>query len=175
MIATSDIGPTRLEALDTSVSHIRQRNREQQLAFELLVRPAIQLVRLVGKAGTRETLLVTTAGLPQVSDTNLYDRLLIVDEAQYLAPTRKTILTRAGQGTTIVMMGDLEQIDNTYVWVDVRHREVSGEAAGGAYFAEDRGAIGVSRKFNFRPSIQVFSKKIPNKSPTCRGLGGFFS
>ena len=41
---------------------------------------------------------------------------LIVDEAQNLTPHEvKTILTRAGEGTKIVLTGDPEQIDNPYV------------------------------------------------------------
>ena len=43
-------------------------------------------------------------------------QFLIVDEAQNLTPHEvKTILTRAGEGTKIVLTGDLEQIDNPYV------------------------------------------------------------
>ena len=41
---------------------------------------------------------------------------LIVDEAQNLTPLEvKTIITRVGEGTKIVLTGDLEQIDNPYV------------------------------------------------------------
>lgn len=43
-------------------------------------------------------------------------QFLIVDEAQNLTPHEvKTILTRAGEGTKIVLTGDLAQIDNPYV------------------------------------------------------------
>jgi PhoH-like ATPase len=41
---------------------------------------------------------------------------LIVDEAQNLTPHEvKTILTRAGEGTKIILTGDVDQIDNPYV------------------------------------------------------------
>jgi PhoH-like ATPase len=41
---------------------------------------------------------------------------MIVDEAQNLTPHEvKTILTRAGEGTKIVLTGDPYQIDNPYV------------------------------------------------------------
>jgi PhoH-like ATPase len=41
---------------------------------------------------------------------------LIVDEAQNLTPHEiKTILTRAGENTKIVLTGDCYQIDNPYV------------------------------------------------------------
>lgn len=41
---------------------------------------------------------------------------LIVDEAQNLTPHEvKTIITRAGEGTKVVLTGDPEQIDNPYI------------------------------------------------------------
>ena len=179
------------------VSRIQPRNREQQFALDLLLRDSIQLVTLVGKAGTGKTLLAIAAGLQKVADEHLYSRLLIsrpvipmgkdigylpgdisekltpwmqplydnfdlifgtsdatnkpghwrrgheeliehgllqiepltyirgrtlpkqffvVDEAQNLTPHEvKTILTRAGEGTKIILTGDPEQIDNPYV------------------------------------------------------------
>lgn len=179
------------------VSRIQPRNREQQFALDLLLRDSIQLVTLVGKAGTGKTLLAIAAGLQKVADEHIYSRLLIsrpvipmgkdlgylpgdvnekltpwmqplydnfdlifgtgdstdkpshwrrgheeliehgllqiepltyirgrtfpqqffvVDEAQNLTPHEvKTILTRAGEGTKIILTGDPEQIDNPYV------------------------------------------------------------
>lgn len=181
----------------SSISPVLPRNREQRLAFDLLLRDTVQLVTLVGKAGTGKTLLAITAGLQKVADEKLYSRLLIarpivpmgrdlgylpgdvdekltpwmqalydnfdlilgtqehsghgkhwrrghqelieqgflqiepltyirgrsipkqffiVDEAQNLTPHEvKTILTRAGEGTKIVLTGDPDQIDNPYV------------------------------------------------------------
>jgi len=173
---------------------LQARNREQQFAFDLLLDPAIQLVTLVGKAGTGKTLLAIAAGLQKSADDREYSRLLvsrpifpmgrdlgflpgdveeklapwmqpifdnvelllgaveergtrkrgyrelvdmgileiepltyirgrsipnqymIVDEAQNLTPHEiKTIITRAGEGTKIVLTGDPYQIDNPYV------------------------------------------------------------
>ena len=174
---------------------IKPRNREQQFALELLLDPAVQIVTLLGKAGTGKTLLAIAAGLQQVVDDEAYDKILvsrpvmpmgrdlgflpgdiseklrpymqpiydnldfivaanmeqrrrssmtpaqleeggymsvepltyirgrsipnqyiIVDEAQNLTPHEvKTILTRAGDGTKIVLTGDPFQIDNPYV------------------------------------------------------------
>lgn len=181
----------------SGVSRIQPRNREQRFAFELLLRDAVNLVTLVGKAGTGKTLLAIAAGVQKVADERLYSRLLIarpivpmgrdvgylpgdimekmnpwmqplydnfdlifgtqdtrgkpeywrrgheemmdqgllqiepltyirgrtipkqfliVDEAQNLTPHEvKTILTRAGEGTKIVLTGDPDQIDNPYV------------------------------------------------------------
>lgn len=173
---------------------ITARNREQQFALDLLLNEDIQLVTLVGKAGTGKTLLAIAAGLQKVADDRRFNRLLvsrpifplgrdlgflpgdveeklapwmqpifdnvelllgsveedgrrkrgyrelvdmgileiepltyirgrsipnqymIVDEAQNLTPHEiKTIVTRAGEGTKIVLTGDPYQIDNPYV------------------------------------------------------------
>jgi PhoH-like ATPase len=53
------------------------RNREQTFALDLLLDPAVQLLTLVGKAGTGKTLLALAAGLHQVADEHLYERLLV--------------------------------------------------------------------------------------------------
>lgn len=173
---------------------IHPRNREQQFALDLLLDDDIQLVTLVGKAGTGKTLLAIAAGLFKSADEGTFSRLLvsrpvfplgrdlgflpgdveeklapwmqpifdnvelllsgveergkrkrgyrelvdmgileiealtyirgrsipkqymIVDEAQNLTPHEiKTIVTRAGEGTKIVLTGDPYQIDNPYV------------------------------------------------------------
>jgi PhoH-like ATPase len=47
---------------------------------------------------------------------SISNAFMIIDEAQNLnAHELKTILTRVGEGTKIVLTGDIEQIDNTYV------------------------------------------------------------
>lgn len=56
---------------------VSPRNREQTFALELLLDPAVQLLTLVGKAGTGKTLLALAAGLHQVADEHLYERLLV--------------------------------------------------------------------------------------------------
>ena len=173
---------------------IHSRNREQQFAIDMLLNEDIQLVTLVGKAGTGKTLLAIAAGLFKSADEGHYSRLLvsrpvfplgrdlgylpgtveeklspwmqpifdnvelllgaveergkrkrgykelvelgileiepltyirgrsipkqymIVDEAQNLTPHEiKTIITRAGEGTKIVLTGDPYQIDNPYI------------------------------------------------------------
>lgn len=173
---------------------IQPRNREQQFAFDLLLSEDVQLVSLVGMAGTGKTLLAIAAGLFKSADEGHYSRLLvsrpifplgrdlgflpgdveeklspwmqpifdnvelllgsveeqgkrkrghkelvdlglleiepltyirgrsipkqymIVDEAQNLTPHEiKTIITRAGEGTKIVLTGDPYQIDNPYI------------------------------------------------------------
>ena len=56
---------------------VSARNREQTFALDLLLDPAVQLLTLVGKAGTGKTLLALAAGLHQVADEHLYERLLV--------------------------------------------------------------------------------------------------
>ena len=56
---------------------IKPRNREQQFALELLLDPAVQIVTLLGKAGTGKTLLAIAAGLQQVVDDEAYDKILV--------------------------------------------------------------------------------------------------
>ena len=184
-----------LKRLEAPPWGVKPRNREQQCALDLLLDESIQVVTLLGKAGTGKTLLAIAAGLQQVVDEEryhkvlvsrpvmpmgrdlgflpgdvdeklrpymqpIYDNLefivaanmeqrrrttmtagqleeagylsvepltyirgrsipqqyLIVDEAQNLTPHEvKTILTRAGEGTKVVLTDDPHQIDNPYV------------------------------------------------------------
>ncbi len=173
---------------------IQPRNREQVFAMDALLNDDIQLVTLVGKAGTGKTLLAVAASLYKTVDENVYNRILvsrptlpmgkdigflpgtveekltpwmypivdnvelimrgqsrtgtksrgfrelvdmgiliiepltyirgrsihnqylIIDEAQNLTPHEiKTIITRVGDGTKIVVTGDPYQIDNPYI------------------------------------------------------------
>ena len=173
---------------------IRPRNKEQQFAFELLLDDNVQLVTLVGQAGTGKTLLALAAGLQKSAEEQVYQKMLVsrpvfplgrdigflpgdineklrpwmqpvhdnlelllslssrdkkdgrssdelfymdminiepltyirgrsiprqfmlIDEAQNLTPHEvKTIITRAGDDTKIILTGDPYQIDNPYV------------------------------------------------------------
>tara|TARA_R110002020_G_scaffold90434_3_gene220190 strand:- start:8706 stop:10061 length:1356 start_codon:yes stop_codon:yes gene_type:complete len=181
---------------------VKARNKEQMFALDLLMDPEVQVVSLIGKAGSGKTLMAIAAGLEQVlNNKKVKDRLkdetfcrtpykrlvvsrpvmpmgrdigflpgtmqdkmapwlapvqdnlkfltgddqttlddymerglievealtyirgrsianafIVIDEAQNLtAHEIKTILTRVGEGTKIVLTGDIEQIDNIYV------------------------------------------------------------
>ncbi|MEK7812621.1 MAG: PhoH family protein [Candidatus Desantisbacteria bacterium] len=179
---------------DTSLWGIRAHNKEQQFAIDMLLDDSLQLVTLMGIAGTGKTLLALAAGLTKVIKDEQYQKLLItrpiipvgkdigflpgdveaklmprmqpisdnlsflfslqheeqfsnislesliddqiielealsyirgrsipnqfiiVDEAQNLTPHEiKTIITRAGTGSKIVITGDHYQIDNPYL------------------------------------------------------------
>jgi PhoH-like ATPase len=187
-----DLAPIR--KLREGVWGIRPRNKEQHFALDLLLDDSVQLVTLVGKAGTGKTLLAIAAGLQRAVEDQVYQKLLvsrpifplgrdigylpgdieeklnpwmqpifdniellmglnksdrkqgrsyaellelgfveiepltyirgrslpnvfmIVDEAQNLTPHEvKSIITRAGDGTKVVLTGDPYQIDNPYI------------------------------------------------------------
>lgn len=70
----------------------------------------------------RDTAELLSSGLVQIEPLtyirgrSLPNQYLIVDEAQNLTPHEvKTVITRAGAGTKIVLTGDPDQIDNPYV------------------------------------------------------------
>jgi len=170
---------------------VRPRNKEQNFCLDLLMDPEVNVVTLVGKAGSGKTLLAIASGLAQVvedSSETSYKRLIVsrpiqplgkdighlpgtmeekmtpwlapiqdnlrylmgndketlrmytsqgtieiealtyirgrsisnafivIDEAQNLtAHELKTIITRVGENTKVVLTGDIDQIDNVYV------------------------------------------------------------
>jgi PhoH-like ATPase len=54
--------------------------------------------------------------LTYIRGRSIPHQFIIVDEAQNLTPHEvKTIISRAGEGTKIVLTGDIEQIDNPYL------------------------------------------------------------
>jgi len=54
--------------------------------------------------------------LTYIRGRSIPSQYLIVDEAQNLTPHEvKTIITRAGEGTKIILTGDCEQIDSPYL------------------------------------------------------------
>lgn len=196
------VSQTELTHLNSSFDiawHIRSRSKEQRMAFELLLDPAVEVVTLVGQAGTGKTLLALAAALECTIGFKRFDKILvsrpiiplgkdlgylpgdkdeklshwmqpifdnltylmgggrannngdnesarqkvekllqnsvvelealtyirgrsipqqyvIVDEAQNLTPHEvKTIISRAGEGTKMVLTGDPYQIDNPYL------------------------------------------------------------
>ncbi len=59
------------------VWNIVARNREQRLALELLMDPSVQIVTLVGQAGTGKTLLALAAALQSTIRNHRYDGILV--------------------------------------------------------------------------------------------------
>ena len=59
---------------------------------------------------------IEVEAIPYIRGRSIPRAFLIIDEAQNLSPHElKTIITRSGEGTKIVLTGDIEQIDRQYV------------------------------------------------------------
>jgi PhoH-like ATPase len=56
---------------------LRARSKEQQFALDLLLDPDVRVVALDGMAGTGKTILALAAGLEQVMEASLYDKLAV--------------------------------------------------------------------------------------------------
>lgn len=57
--------------------------------------------------------IIEVEALMYIRGRSIADAFMIIDEAQNLtAHELKTIITRVGEGTKIVLTGDVEQIDN---------------------------------------------------------------
>ncbi len=74
------VEPGTLIHLASELDHvwtIQARNREQRMALELLMDPNVQIVTLVGQAGTGKTLLALAAALHCTLKHHRYDRILV--------------------------------------------------------------------------------------------------
>ncbi|MCX7006305.1 MAG: PhoH family protein [Kiritimatiellaeota bacterium] len=69
-----------------------------------------------GKDGLDEGGRISVEALTYIRGRSIPHQFMIVDEAQNLTPLEaKTVLTRVGPGTKIILTGDIYQIDNPYV------------------------------------------------------------
>jgi PhoH-like ATPase len=60
--------------------------------------------------------MIEMEALTYIRGRSIANAFIIIDEAQNLSVHEiKTILTRVGEGTKIVLTGDIEQIDNVYI------------------------------------------------------------
>ena len=79
-VARAD-GAGKLNLLDYSLTdrvwNITPKNKEQRMALDLLLDPAIRLVTLVGGAGTGKTLLALAAALQLTLQQEQFDRILV--------------------------------------------------------------------------------------------------
>ncbi len=60
-----------------AVAGVRPLNHQQRMALEVLLDPDVQLVSLLGKAGTGKTLLAIAAGLKLTLEDRLFNRVLV--------------------------------------------------------------------------------------------------
>ena len=56
---------------------IKALNMEQKFLFDLLLNPKVNIVTIIGQAGTGKTLLALAAGLKQTLDDNIFKKILI--------------------------------------------------------------------------------------------------
>jgi PhoH-like ATPase len=60
--------------------------------------------------------MIVVEPLTYIRGRSIHDQILLIDEAQNLSALEiKTIITRAGEGTKIILTGDIYQIDNPYI------------------------------------------------------------
>lgn len=60
--------------------------------------------------------IIQTEAMNFIRGRSFVDTYLIVDEAQNMTPNQmKGIITRAGKGTKIIILGDPKQIDNPFL------------------------------------------------------------
>jgi PhoH-like ATPase len=85
---------------------------------------ALELIREEDRRSTRRVLPPDLLGCEEISieplayirGRSIPHQYIIIDEAQNLTPLEvKTVVTRVGRGTKIIMTGDPQQIDNPYV------------------------------------------------------------
>ena len=92
-----------MQPLFDNLSVIRQRLKQTSAEY-----------RKIEEMLKNDTLVLSA--LAYIRGRSLSETFFIVDEAQNLTPHEvKTIITRAGEGTKIVMTGDIEQIDSPYL------------------------------------------------------------
>jgi PhoH-like ATPase len=60
--------------------------------------------------------VIEIEAITYIRGRSITNAFIIIDEAQNLTRHElKTILTRVGEGTKIILTGDIEQIDNAYI------------------------------------------------------------
>ena len=92
-----------MQPLFDNLGVIRQRLKQNSAEY-----------RKIEEMQKNETLVLSA--LAYIRGRSLSETFFIVDEAQNLTPHEvKTIITRAGEGTKIVLTGDIEQIDSPYL------------------------------------------------------------
>nr|WP_207123791.1 PhoH family protein [Halorhodospira abdelmalekii] len=96
----AELAPVRDFRSAATVWGVRARNREQNFALHLLMDPEIDLVTLLGSAGTGKTLLALAAGLSQTLDAPRYREVIatratvaIGEEIGYLPGTEEEKMT----------------------------------------------------------------------------------
>jgi len=114
-------------------------NLEQRFAFDLLLDPAVNLVTLIGSAGTGKTLLALAAGLRQVMDDKIYKKILI---SRPIVPLGKDIGYLPGSKDEKLSVWMQPIFDNLYF---IFNR--TGEIDIGGYRTKKHGTAGIVEYF----------------------------
>ena len=94
--------------------------------------------------------------LTYIRGRSISNAFIIIDEAQNLTTHElKTIITRVGEGSKVILTGDIEQIDNVYV------NEISNGLAHAVEKFKDSGLAGhVTFKKGERSDIATLASKV---------------
>lgn len=88
----------------------KRRNKKQQEPVDESAHSGKNYAHLIDSG------LLSVEALTYIRGRSIPSQYMIIDEAQNLTPHEvKTIVTRAGEGTKIILTGDCEQIDSPYL------------------------------------------------------------
>lgn len=116
----------------------------------------------IAKASTQQLIheKVQMEAITYLRGRSIQDEYVVVDECQNLTPHEvKTIISRAGEGTKIVLCGDPLQIDNPYVffgerweeWVCEGKRKGEGGLSASQFFLQSFQLLG---RYDQRPDLR---------------------
>ncbi len=131
-----------LHYYSNNVWGIKALNLEQKFVFDALLDPAINLVTLVGQAGTGKTLLALAAGLKQTLDDNLYKKLLV---SRPIVPLGKDIGFLPGSKDEKLSVWMQPIFDNLYFILNQSNGNVSID--NDMYKRKKQGSAGIADYF----------------------------
>jgi PhoH-like ATPase len=103
----SKIAPFMRSVMD-NLEQLVDKNDEERYSDEVLLKDKIDELFDRG--------IISTEAIAFMRGRNIVQQWLIIDEAQNLTPKQATaIITRAGQGTKVILIGDPNQIDHPFL------------------------------------------------------------
>lgn len=119
-----DVSKMHVLASEPAPWGIKARSKEQRCAMELLMDPSVNLVTLLGSAGTGKTIITLACGLQQAVEQNLYRKLII---CRPIVSVGKDIgfLPGSKDEKLATWMGAI--YDNLEILMDKKHSESSSD------------------------------------------------
>lgn len=119
-----DVSEIKLLSSEPAPWGIKPRSKEQRCAMELLMDPSINLVTLLGSAGTGKTIVTLACGLQQSVEQNLYRKLVI---CRPIVSVGKDIgfLPGSKDEKLATWMGAI--YDNLEILMDKKHQDSAAE------------------------------------------------